>query len=151
MNKILGNNSTIVEDDEKYILKRTDKDIESLFAYLHSRGFDNIPEIIETSNDGVKYKFINQKVEDEYKRKLELAHILSLLHYKTSYHKDVSKHKYREIYDKLTEKEEYIESYYNELINKIEMETYPSPSHYLIERNYSIILGSLNFIKSETI
>ena len=30
------------------------------------------------------------------------------------------------------------------------MEIYPSPSHYLIERNFSIILGSINFIKVET-
>ena len=150
MNKVLNSKAKYIEEDDKYVLKPTDKDIEELFSYLHSRGFDNIPEIVETSSDGIKYKFIENRNRDDVSRKLELSKLLSLLHYKTSYHKDVSKHKYREIYDKLTEKIEYIENYYNELMDKIEMEIYPSPSHYLIERNFSIILGSINFIKSET-
>jgi hypothetical protein len=150
MNKVLNSKAKYIEEDDKYILKPTDKDIEELFSYLHSRGFDNIPEIIESSNEGIKYKYIENKNKDDMSRKLELSKLLSFLHYKTSYHKDVSKHKYREIYDKLIEKIEYIENYYNELMDKIEMEIYPSPSHYLIERNFSIILGSINFIKSET-
>ena len=150
MNKILNSKAKYIEEDDKYILKDTDKDIEGLFSYLHSRGFDNIPDIIDTSNDGVKYKYIESKTKDNVSKKLEISKLLSLLHYKTSYHKDVSKHKYREIYDKLKDKEEYIEEYYNKLMDKIEMEIYPSPSHYLIERNYSIVLGSINFIKSET-
>lgn len=150
MNKVLNSKAKYIEEDDKYILKPTDKDIEELFSYLHSRGFDNIPEIVTSSNEGIKYKYIENKNKNDISRKLELSKLLSFLHYKTSYHKDVSKHKYREIYDKLIEKIEYIENYYNELMDKIEMEIYPSPSHYLIERNFSIILGSINFIKVET-
>lgn len=149
MNKVLNNKAKYIEEDDKYILKSTDKDIEELFSYLHSKGFDNIPDIVETSNEGIKYKYIESKNNDDNLKRLELSKLLSFLHYKTSYHKDISKHKYREIYDKLKEKIEYIEEYYNKLMDKIEMEIYPSPTHYLIERNYSIILGSINFIKSE--
>lgn len=149
MSEIINSKSKVVEDDTgKYILKQTDKDIENLFEYLNQRGFDYIPEIIETSNDGVKYKYIESNKNDKSKR-IELAKVLSLLHYKTTEHKDVSKYKYREIYDKLYEKIEYISKYYNDLIEKTEMEIYPSPSHYLLERNFSLILGSINFIKSE--
>ena len=149
MNKVLNNKAKYIEEDDKYILKSTDKDIEELFSYLHSKGFDNIPDIVEVSNEGIKYKYIESKNNDDNLKRLELSKLLSFLHYKTSYHKDISKHKYREIYDKLKEKIEYIEEYYNKLMDKIEMEIYPSPTHYLIERNYSIILGSINFIKSE--
>lgn len=149
MNRINKKSQVIDNGDEKFFLKQTDKDIEGLFEYLHQKGFDYIPEIVATSNEGVKYKYIESKNIDVRNKKIELAKILSLLHYKTSYHKDISKHKYREVYDKLSEKIEYIEKFYNDLIEKIEMETYPSPSHYLLERNFSIILGSLNFVKSE--
>ena len=58
MNRVLNNKARYIEEDDKYILKPTDKDINELFSYLHSRGFDNIPDIIDTSNDGVKYKYI---------------------------------------------------------------------------------------------
>ncbi len=149
MSEKINAKSRIIEDETgRYLLKQTNKDIENLFEYLHQRGFDYIPEIVETSNDGVKYKYVESNKYSNSKR-IELAKILSLLHYKTTEHKDVSKYKYREIYDKLSEKIEYISKYYDDFINKIEMETYPSPSHYLIERNFSLILGSINFVKSE--
>lgn len=150
MSDILKNKSKIIEEEnEKYLIKQTDKDIENLFEYLHKRGFDYIPEIVESSVKGVKYKYIESSNDDTKLKRIELSKILSFLHYKTAEHKDVSKYKYREIYDKLSEKCEYISSYYNDIIEKIEMEIYPSPSNYLIQRNFSLILGSINFIKSE--
>ncbi len=150
MSEVVNGKSRIIdEEDGRYFLKQTDKDIGNLFEYLHQRGFDYIPEIVETSNEGIKYKYIESNNEDINLKRIELAKVLSFLHYKTTEHKDVSKYKYREIYDKLSEKCEYISKYYDDLIEKIEMEAYPSPSHYLLERNFSLILGSINFIKSE--
>ena len=150
MSEIVYSKSRIIDEENgKYLLKQTDKNIESLFEYLHQRGFDYIPEIVDVSNDGIKYKYIESNNSSIKFKRIELSKVLSLLHYKTSEHKDVSKYKYREIYDKLYEKCEYISKHYNDLIEKIEMETYPSPSHYLLERNFSIFLGSINFIKSE--
>ncbi len=150
MSEIIKIKSKLIEDNnKKYLLKQTTKDIESLFEYLHERGFDYIPNIIETSNEGIKYEFINSNNNDIKKKRLEISKILSLLHYKTTDYKDVSKFKYREIYDKLSDKISYAEKYYNDLIEKIEMEVYPSSSHYLIERNFSIFLGSISYIKSE--
>ena len=81
MNKTLNSKAKYIEEDNKYILKPTDKDIEELFYYLHSRGFDNIPEIVEVSNDGIKYKFIESKNKDDVSRKLALSKLLSLLHW----------------------------------------------------------------------
>ncbi len=149
MNRINKKSQVIDDGENKIFLKQTDKDIEGLFEYLHQKGFDYVPKIVETSTEGVKYKYIDTKKTNITNKRLELSKILSLLHYKTSYHKDISKHKYREVYDKLSEKIEYTEKIYNDLIEKIEMEVYPSPSHYLLERNFSIILGSLNFSKIE--
>ncbi len=150
MNEIINSKSKVViEENTKYFLKQSNTDIEGLFEYLHQRGFDYIPEIVSTSNDGIKYNYIESNNNDIKLKRLEISKILSFLHYKTAYHKDISKYKYREVYDKISEKCEFISKYYDELIEKIEMEIYPSPSHYLIERNFSIILGSLNYIKSE--
>lgn len=150
MNSILKNKSKIIEDkEEKYFIKQTDKNIKELFEYLKLRSFDNIPEIIEETPEGIKYKFIIEKDPNNKNKYLDLANILSMLHYKTVYYKDVSKNKYREIYDKLSDKIEYMTEYYNKMIENIEMEIYPSPSHYLVSRNFSIILGALTYIKSE--
>lgn len=150
MNSILKNRAKIIEEDNtKYILKPSEKNIEELFEYLRTRNFNNIPKIIDKTDNGFKYEYINEVKKNNYNKHLDLARVLSNLHYKTAYYKDVSKNKYREIYEKLSDKIEYIEDYYTKLIEKIEMEIYPSPSHYLIQRNYSIINGAINYSKKE--
>ena len=150
MNSVFKKKARIIEEEnEKYVLKPTEKDISELFEYLHIRNFNNIPEIKEKTEEGIKYKFIEEKDKSDINKHLELATILSTLHYKTAYYKDVSKNKYREIYDKLSNKIEYMIEYYNGVIENIEMEIYPSPSHYLIERNFNIINGALNYSKKE--
>lgn len=150
MNSILKGKSKIIEEDGiKYFVKYSEKNINELFEYLKLRSFDNIPQIIDSKSKNIKYKYIEQIDTNNKNKYKDLANVLSMLHYKTAYYKDVSKNKYREIYDKLTDKIEYINEYYIELIESIEMEIYPSPSHYLIERNFSIITGALSFVKSE--
>ncbi len=150
MNSILKNRAKIIEEDNtKYILKPSEKNIEELFEYLRTRNFNNIPKIIDKTDNGFKYEYINEVKKNNYNKHLDLARVLSNLHYKTAYYKDVSKNKYREIYEKLSDKIEYIEDYYTKLIEEIEMEIYPSPSHYLIQRNYSIINGAINYSKKE--
>ncbi len=139
----------IEESDGKYILKPTDKNVKELFDYLKTRNYDAVPEIVESDGKSVKYKYIEETDFMHKNKHIDLASSLSQLHYKTAYYKDVSKNKYREIYDKLSDKIEYIENYYNKFIESIEVEVYPSPSHYLISRNYSIINGAINYSKKE--
>lgn len=150
MNSLLKKNSKIIEEEEnKYFIKTSNKNISELFDYLRIRNFDNIPEIIEVNEDNIKYKYIESLDKKAVDKHLDLANLLSTLHYKTAYYKDVSKNKYREIYDKLTDKVEYIEEFYKNLIDEIDMQIYPSPSEYLIQRNYSVINGALFYIKNE--
>lgn len=147
MNSILKNKSKIIEDENKYIIKKSNKDIKELFEYLNTRSFNNIPEIVDETEEGIKYKYVdgtNDGSDD-----LVMASLLSDLHYKTAYYKDVSKNKYREIYEKISDKIEHIDAYYKEIIENIEMEIYPSPTHYLIERNFKIINGAINYSKTE--
>ena len=150
MNSILKGKSRIEEiDGNKYFIKQSKKNIGELFDYLKLRNFDNIPEVIGTDGKNIKYKFIEETDSNNQNKYKDLANILSALHYKTAYYKEVSKNRYREIYDKLSDKIDYMTDYYNKLIESIEMEIYPSPAHYLIERNFSIITGALSFAKSE--
>ncbi len=152
MNKrcILKNKARIIEeDDEKYVIKTSENKIKELFDYLESRSFYNFPKILKVDGNEYRYEFIEEKFYPKERKGKDIAEIISSLHYKTSYYKDVSKNKYREVYEKISDNIEVLKKYYNSLINEIETEVYPSPSHYFIQRNYSIINGTLNYCERE--
>lgn len=133
----------------EYVLKNTSKDLRSLFDYLERRSFDNYPKILEISDRSIKTEYIK---EDEFKnidKTNKLMEIVGLLHYKTSHYIDVSKNKYKEIYEKINDNLEYLMNYYNKIMNKIEGHIYFSPSEYFLARNFNIILSSLVYSKEE--
>ncbi len=147
---IFKNKIKIIEsEDSKYVCKKTEKNIKELFDYLDSRNFINHPRIIDNIDNEYRYEYIEEKFYPNERKGNDIAELLSNLHYKTSYFKDVSKNKYREIHDKLKDNIEILKKYYDNLINNIETEVFPSPSHYFIERNYSIINNSLLYCEKE--
>lgn len=148
MNSRTIKGKTTIEHGE-YVLKNTYKDLRSLFDYLERRSFDNYPKILEISDRSIKTEYIK---EDKYKdidKPNKLMEIVGLLHYKTSHYIDVSKNKYKEIYEKINDNLEYLMNYYNKLMNRIENNVYFSPSEYFLARNFSIILSSLVYSKEE--
>ncbi len=74
---------------------------------------------------------------------------MALLHYKTIYYKEVSRKKYKDIYNTLIDNIDYLKDYYNKLIENIDNEVYMSPSNYLLARNYSVILKNFYYIEKE--
>ncbi len=141
--------NSVIVDEEKIIKKKKDNSVSELFNYLDSRGFNSHPEIIDEDEKTYTMKNINGEKYYEINEGVELIKVVSELHSKTIFYKDVSKNKYRKIYDKLSDNIEYLKKYYLSLIEKIEQEIYMSPSHYLFARNYSLIDSSLEYSSKE--
>ena len=147
MNKKYKNGVIIKEN--KVIKNKTNNNVSELFNYLNSRSFDSYPEITDEDENTYTMKYIESNDYYEVTKGVELIKTISELHYKTIFYKDVSKNKYRNIYNKISDNIEYLKKYYLGLIESIENEVYMSPSHYLIARNYSSIDSSLEFASRE--
>lgn len=147
MSKKYRNNVIINEDN--VIKKKTNNNVTELFNYLDSRNFNGHPNIIEEDESTYTMGHIKGEKYYEMTEGVEFIKVVSELHLKTIFYKDVSKNKYRTIYEKITDNIEYLKKYYLSLIEKIENEVYMSPSHYLFARNYSVIDSSLNYASSE--
>ena len=147
MNKKYRNN--VIIDEEKVIKNKSDNSVSELFKYLDDRGFNSHPIITDEDNNTYTMKKIKEEDYYEINEGVELIKVISELHSKTLFYKDVSKNKYRNIYNKLLGNIEYLQKYYLEKIERIEEEVYMSPSHYLFARNYSLIDSSLEYSKKE--
>ena len=153
INKIIirGKAKILESDTDKLVIRRKSKDLSSLFEYLNSRGYNNYPKIIEENKEEIRYKyydetlpFYEESINDE-----DFIRAVADLHYKTTYFKNVSKKKYKEIYNNLIDNIDYLKDYYNDLIKKIDGEEYMSPSSYLFARNFSIINSNLIYVEKE--
>ena len=63
-------------------------------------------------------------------------------------YKEIDLDNYKYIYEKTLNQIEEMYNYYNIVMDNIEMETYMSPSDYLISRNISFIYSALNYAKN---
>jgi len=142
MNKVYKNKVII---DSGFVLKKRNDKLIELYDYLDSRGFNNYPEIIDVDEKYIKSKYIQENKNFELINGSELIKTIALLHSKTVEYKDVSKNKYKKIYEKILGNIEYLNKYYESLVSKIEEEVFMSPSHYLFIRNYSIIDSALKY------
>ena len=138
----------IIIEDNKVIKERNDNVIE-LYDYLQTRNFNNFPKIISKDERNIEYEYIKEEKFHEVTNGVEFIKTVSTLHYKTLFFKDVSKNKYRKIYDKLSDNIDYLKDYYENMISEIEEEEYMSPSHYLFARNYTALDSSLVYAKKE--
>ena len=132
------------------VKKKNDKNISETYRYLKSRGFYNFPEIVDDSRDGVNvFEYIEDTKMPKEQKASDLINVISSLHNKTTYYKVVSDDVFKSIYDSIKSNIDYLEYYYESLVNNIKKIEYPSPSEYLIIRNSSKIFSCLNFCKSE--
>ena len=132
------------------VKKKNETDLKSIFNYLKSRNFDNFPNLIDESRNDINvFEYVSDINMPKEQKALDLINTISLLHNKTTYYKVVSDDTYKSIYESVKSNIDYLESYYDSLINQIKKIEYPSPSEYLILRNSSKIFSCLNFCESE--
>lgn len=144
-----GNCVIATIDNKKYVIKnKCNNEIWNLYEYLSSRNFEYFPKIINNNDRYNVYEYI-EEIENPIEQKAyDMMSMLSLLHNKTTYYKEMDINEYKEIFEKVRNIVELRINYYNNLMNIIESNIFISPSHYLIARNISKIFGALEYSKN---
>lgn len=134
--------------DNKYVLKNRKVDnLDRMYGYLKSRSFDYFPEPAYIDSDYEVYPYIEDLYEPTEQKALDMMHLLTLLHSKTTFYREVDIDRNKEIYEEITEKLNYLNNFYSDLITMIEEEVYMSPSSYLIARNINLIFDSIYYAR----
>ena len=146
-NKLTIKSGVKIVDDRIVIKNKNNNDIDKTYNYLRSRVFDYFPYPIEESNKYEIYPYIEDVYEPREQKAMDMVHLLSLLHSKTTFYREVDIDKNKKIYEDIVNDIDYLNNYYNELISLIEKDVYMSPSSYLIARNINIIFSSIYYVK----
>lgn len=130
-----------------YVVKLEPKiDYNKLYGYLKSRNFNYVPLIsIDSRDDMVVLEYQEDLSIDDNQKSLDLINLVALLHSKTSYFKNVTNDKYKEIYDNIKNNLLYIDGLCDERFMEYLEEVYIVPSHYLFLRNYSLIYNAIQY------
>lgn len=149
INKFFKYNNCLIctDNSDKYVIKNNTNDIFKLNNYLNSRGFNYVPNIIYYDNNSYIYKYIEDINYPEEQKASDLIKLDAILHNKTVYFENITQDEIKEMYEYLKNKIDSTFNYYDNIINTIENEVYPSPSFYMLERNISSIFSCLNFCK----
>lgn len=145
-------NATILKcTNGTYVVKnKKNKDIKELYKYLNSRDFHYYPLLVEDNRSDINvFEYVEDNSIDNEQKLFDLINLISLLHNKTSYYKEVTNDKIKEIYEELLGRAIYMEEYFNKIIFNIEDDIFVSPSSNLLLNNSSKIFESLVFLKKE--
>ena len=149
VSKLTIKNSTRIVDNKLVLKRKVNDNIIKSYDYLKSRAFDYFPYPIEIDDNYEIYPYIDDIYEPIEQKMQDLIYLMSLLHSKTTFYKEIDMDKIKETYEGIMSDINYLDGYYNELINDIEREVYMSPSSYLIARNISIIFDSIYYVKDK--
>lgn len=147
INKLTIKSNAKIIDNKIVIKNKKNNNLEKTYRYLKSRSFDYFPEPLLIDDRYEAYPYIEDTEEPKDQKAVDLMYLLSLLHNKTTFYREVDIDKNKEIYEDILVRLEYLNNYYTDLITLIEKEVYMSPSSYLIARNINIIFQSIYFAK----
>lgn len=146
----IGKSTIINTSSGDYVIKQINNKTKELFSYLQSRGFSNFPKIIDdTRKDVTVYKYVPDIVMPKEQRSLDMINLVSNLHNKTTYFKEISQDKFKEIYEDVLSNVNYYKEYYSQKYDIFFKEVYHSPSHYLFLVNYYKLDLMLDFCKQQ--
>ena len=133
--------------DGDYVVKTEPKiNYLDLYNYLYTRGFKYLPKLVDSSRDNtIVFEYQSDASIDNNQKGLDLIKLVALLHSKTSYFKEITKDRYKEIYENLKNNVQFIDNYYGEMFDRFISEEYYMPSHYLFLRNYSLIYNACKY------
>lgn len=145
--KKINNTILVTNKNNKYIFKK-ENNLDKIFTYLDSRNFNYYPKYFR-ENDYNIYQYIEDLSISKEEKSLDLINILSLLHTKTTYYKDVDSEKLDKLYEEINNKLNTLKEYYISLNDEIDNEIYMSPSSYLLVRNICKIYALLDYLEKE--
>lgn len=144
----IKNNVRIIDDGEnQFVIKRRDKSIANIYKYLKSRSFEYFPELLYQTDHYDIYRYIEDIDISKEEKAQDIIKLITLLHSKTTFYKEIDDNTYKELYEKEVEKIEYLVNYYSDIAEIIEKEEYMSPSHYYFIRNISKVFASLDYCR----
>ena len=130
--------------DNKYVIKLNTNNYD-IYKYLLSRNFLFFPENFNNLNDNYDISLFIDGIDVNKEQKInDYIKIISILHNKTSYKREIDLDEIKEKYEGLNNKINYLRNYYLELNDKLDHEMFLSPSAYLLLRNISLIYTILN-------
>ena len=143
----LGNNVIV---DDKYIVKRN-KNKDDILNYLDNRNFNYYPKIFDKDSNFELLEYLTDTNMPKEQKMNDLIKLVSLLHSKTTYYKEVDEADFKKLYEYLLNNCEYLEEYYTDLITIIESKVFFSPSEYLLASNITLIFDSIRYARSTTL
>lgn len=144
----IKNNVRIIDNGEnKFVIKRRDKDLSSVYKYLRSRSFELFPDIMYQTDNYDVYRYIESVDILKEEKAVDIIKVVTMLHGKTTFYKDIDDDTYKELYENIIERIEYLINYYSDMVEVIEKEVYMSPSHYYFVRNISKVFASLDYCR----
>lgn len=153
-NEIIVRKITLINDvrivdtgSERLVIKKREKELDGLFRYLRSRSFDYFPEIIYSTDNYDVYRYINDSNLEREEKILDIVKLMTMLHSKTTFYKDIDDDTYKELYESVIDRINYLYNYYNDIVDIIEGYDYMSPSNYLFVRNVSKLFASLDYAR----
>ena len=132
---------------DRVVIKRRDRNLDDLFKYLESRSFNYFPKILYKTNNYDIYEYVSDTSIPMEEKGIDIIKLLTMLHSKTTFYKDVDEDYYKKIYEGINSKINYLENYYNDIAEIIERQEYMSPSSYLFIRNISLVFRALNYCR----
>ncbi len=147
---IKGKTTILETTSGNFIVKEKTNDLKELYKYLESRSFNYFPKLIDASRKDVNvFEYIREIQTPEEQKAQDLVDLVSLLHNKTSYFKEVSEDKYQEIYESILGNINHLNEYYNNIYDIYFLEEFLSPDKYMLMRNMYKIFASLGFCENE--
>lgn len=101
MNKLKRIGKTLIKNNE-VVIKSENLNLE-LYDYLRSRDFLSFPKLVDHDEERGKnvYEYIKDVSLNRFQQGDDLASTLASLHNKTSFTKEVTEDKYKEIYENI--------------------------------------------------
>ena len=113
-NEIIVRKITLINDvrivdtgSERLVIKKREKELDGLFRYLRSRSFDYFPEIIYSTDNYDVYRYINDSNLEREEKILDIVKLMTMLHSKTTFYKDIDDDTYKELYESVIDRINY--------------------------------------------
>lgn len=138
----------IIETDSgQFLVQPKNSNKEEVYEYLEKRDFPFFLPLINSYRDSYEiYPYVTDSISKEDKA-IDLMHLLSLLHTKTTSYQDVVLDQVKETYEDIIQRLEYLELYYRNLQDYIESKVYMAPEESFLIQHMSLIYEQLYFGK----
>lgn len=144
----MGSSILVEDESEKYVVRKHDYN-KDIFNYLNSRNFNYYPKIYDSNDIYDIVEYIPEEHIPKEQKMNDLIKLISLLHSKTTYYKEVDEDEYKKLFEDIKNNCEYLYEYYTDLITIIESKVFMSPSEYLLASNITLIFDSIAYCQNK--